>query len=50
MLNRAKVTWCEEDDPVRAEQRKNMFGPPLYDVRQSSYQWRQFKKGFIWGR
>ena len=29
--------------------KKGEFGPPLFDETKSSYRWRLFKKGFLWG-
>ena len=41
--NRKDIAWVGELKPRE-------FGPPPYDEKPSSYRWRIFKRGFIWGK
>ena len=50
MINRSKLRWCEDDNAERKEERKGLFGPPLFDEKSMTYKWRYFKKGFVWGK
>ena len=40
MINRSKLAWCEDEDEKRAEERKTLFGPPLFDELPRTYKWR----------
>ena len=42
-LMAGRCSWVQSDDD------KPEFGPPLFDERKRARDWRQFKKGFVWG-
>ena len=45
LINMKRVSWCAE-----VTDGDNKFGPPLFDEKPRHWHWRNFRKGFVWGK